>query len=550
MSDSSAPSDEPKRDLVPGEPRSFGAGRYVVQRRLGAGNFATVYLAFDERLDVPVAVKLLSDRWSWEPEVRARFVQEARLLRSINDPHVVQIRDIAETEDGRPYLVMDYASRGTLEQRLIELAQRQLRPDANELRRVATAVADAVAVLHERRIAHRDIKPSNLLITADDRRSTVGNGASIEVATSDARVIRDGERIMLGDLGLAKDLAFDSGITVGVGTAGYMAPEQTLPGAKIDTRTDIYAVSALMAQVASGEAPDPLRRYSDGRIEGGRPLPVSIPESLAAVLRRGLDSDPDRRIANIEQWRGEVDASLSDDANQLPTPTSFGSIAVPVPVTDASPRAIDRRSTRLLATAAAGTLAVLAIVIAVIVNGRGSGSASSTTTSTATTNATDTTVAASTSAAQANGSTVASAVTFSTTIGSTTSATNPPPATTSPPVEPTSAPAPTAPPATVAPTVPPTVPATTAAPTLSVKLVGPTEVQRGVDTAWTVEAPLAVSGTWSLTGPVQINPGQDGWLPGNYFRGTWNVASTNTLSLTVVDAAGNSATASITFTVT
>ncbi|MEQ1704281.1 MAG: protein kinase, partial [Ilumatobacteraceae bacterium] len=87
----------------------------MVQRRLGAGNFATVYLAHDERLAVPVAVKLLSDRWSWEPEVRGRFVQEARLLRSLNDPHVVQIRDIAETDDGRPYLVMDFATEGTLE---------------------------------------------------------------------------------------------------------------------------------------------------------------------------------------------------------------------------------------------------------------------------------------------------------------------------------------------------------------------------------------------------------------------------------------------------
>ena len=79
---------------------------------MGAGNFATVYLAHDERLAVPVAVKLLSDRWSWEPEVRGRFVQEARLLRSLNDPHVVQIRDIAETDDGRPYLVMDFATEG------------------------------------------------------------------------------------------------------------------------------------------------------------------------------------------------------------------------------------------------------------------------------------------------------------------------------------------------------------------------------------------------------------------------------------------------------
>ncbi|TPW12477.1 MAG: protein kinase [Acidimicrobiaceae bacterium] len=80
--------------LVPGEPRSFGGGRYIVRKRLGAGNFATVYLAYDERLDVPVAVKLLSDRWSWEPEVRGRFVQEARLLRSLNDARPTTVAHI------------------------------------------------------------------------------------------------------------------------------------------------------------------------------------------------------------------------------------------------------------------------------------------------------------------------------------------------------------------------------------------------------------------------------------------------------------------------
>jgi len=295
--------------LAPGEPRSFGNGRYVVQRRLGAGNFATVYLAHDERLAVPVAVKLLSDRWSWEPEVRGRFVQEARLLRSLNDARVVQIRDIAETDDGRPYLVMDFATEGTLEQRMVELAQRQVRPSPFHLRVVARAIADALAVLHERRIAHRDIKPSNMLITRASMATGIVDPSRGSGFTDDA-VLRPGERLMLGDLGLAKDLAFDSGVTVGVGTAGYMAPEQSLAGGKIDMRTDIYAATALLAQIASGEAPDPVRRVSSGRVETGRPLPASIPPVLAAALLRGLDANPDLRPQTIEAWLADVDAAL------------------------------------------------------------------------------------------------------------------------------------------------------------------------------------------------------------------------------------------------
>lgn len=436
--------------LAPGEPRSFGGGRYVVQRRLGAGNFATVYLAHDERLAVPVAVKLLSDRWSWEPEVRGRFVQEARLLRSLNDPHVVQIRDIAETDDGRPYLVMDFATEGTLEQRSAEMAQRGVRPTVEDLRVAARALAAALGVLHERRIAHRDIKPSNLLITR------AGPGGSVAPKAGDAAataVVRPGERLMLGDFGLAKDLSFDSGITVGVGTAGYMAPEQTLPGAKIDMRTDIYAASALMAQLASGEAPDPVRRVSNGKLETGRPLSPSITPLLGTALLRGLDTDPAGRPQTIEQWLVEVEAGLGPPgAPPLATRAAVGSTG--------------GRRRRVVA------------VVAALVVAAGIG------------------VAVATSGGDLGG-------------GATTS---------------TSAPA-----------------------GFTVTLKGPTEVKLGVQAIWTVEAPGAVSGTWSLNGPVQPDPAN--WNPGNYFAGTWNVQVTVTLTLTAVDADGNTASDSIEFTV-
>lgn len=89
-------------------------GRYRVERRLGTGAFGTVWLAHDDTLDAPVAVKVLADNWSHRLDVRERFLSEARLLRRAASRRVVQVHDIGELPDGRPYFVMEYADGGTL----------------------------------------------------------------------------------------------------------------------------------------------------------------------------------------------------------------------------------------------------------------------------------------------------------------------------------------------------------------------------------------------------------------------------------------------------
>ena len=89
-------------------------GRYAVRRRIGSGGFATVWLAYDEHLDSPVAVKVLADNWTDDAQVRRRFLEEGRYLRRVESPHVVSVYDAGELDDGRPYLVMSYADQGTL----------------------------------------------------------------------------------------------------------------------------------------------------------------------------------------------------------------------------------------------------------------------------------------------------------------------------------------------------------------------------------------------------------------------------------------------------
>ncbi len=92
-----------------------------MRRRIGSGAFATVWLAYDEHLDSPVAIKVLADNWTGDLHIRQRFLEEGRFLRKVESPHVVTVYDAGELADDRPYLVMAYADQGTLADRL-ELA--------------------------------------------------------------------------------------------------------------------------------------------------------------------------------------------------------------------------------------------------------------------------------------------------------------------------------------------------------------------------------------------------------------------------------------------
>ena len=137
-------------------------GRYVVRRRIGSGGFATVWLAYDEQLDSPVAIKVLADNWTEDHHVRRRFVEEGRFLRRVDSPHVVAVYDAGELDDGRPYLVMTYADQGTLADRL-ELDGLSAAQGIDVIRQVGLGLQ----ALHGRDVLHRDVKPPNVLFRTD-----------------------------------------------------------------------------------------------------------------------------------------------------------------------------------------------------------------------------------------------------------------------------------------------------------------------------------------------------------------------------------------------
>jgi serine/threonine protein kinase len=269
-------------------------GRYAVRRRIGSGGFATVWLAYDEQLDSPVAIKVLADNWTEDHQIRQRFLEEGRYLRKVESPHVVSVYDAGELDDGRPYLVMSYADQGTLADRL----EVEGLTSAQALE-VVRQVGAGLQALHDRGILHRDVKPANVLFRT--------------VEGSDGHTVR----AMMGDLGLGKALDMSSRLTMIAGTPSFIAPEQAAAEAP-DARADQYSLAALVFLLLTGQPPFTYASISEARHPATLP-PVSTPErpfpdEVDAVLHRGLARDREDRYPSVAAFIAALTTALGPAA--------------------------------------------------------------------------------------------------------------------------------------------------------------------------------------------------------------------------------------------
>lgn len=208
-------------------------GPYEVLGRLGTGGMGLVFSAWDARLQRDVAIKILRDEYA-TPEMRSRFLQEARAASGLNHPNICTIFDIGE-QDGDPYLVMELLKGDTLRSRIYAGTL-----SVRDLVQVAYDVADALMVAHARGIIHRDIKPANIVLV-----DKPGGGFGTKVL----------------DFGLAKVEAYGAeslfdlthaGTTVG--TVSYMSPEQAR-GEPLDARSDLFSLGVVLYEMACGRVP-------------------------------------------------------------------------------------------------------------------------------------------------------------------------------------------------------------------------------------------------------------------------------------------------------
>jgi len=270
------------------------AGRYRVERELGHGGMATVYLARDEELHRPVALKVLAEHLAGDETFRARFVREARLAGRLSHPNVVQVYDAGET-DGQPFIVMEYVAGKTLAE------CGRLAPD-----RVAELGAQACAGLqhaHDAGLVHRDVKPGNLLL-------------------------RDDGVLKIVDFGIARAAEATRHTQVGtlLGTAAYLAPEQ-IAGEDATRASDVYSVGAVLYELLTGRLPftfDSLAelaaKQADGVITPVGDLVPSVRPELEAAVMHALAREPQFRPESAAELGQELTGTIEKPTRPLPQP--------------------------------------------------------------------------------------------------------------------------------------------------------------------------------------------------------------------------------------
>jgi Tol biopolymer transport system component len=271
-------------------------GRYRLERELGRGGTAVVWLARDMKHDRPVALKLLHESLtsSLGP---ARFQREIRFAARLQHPHILTVLDSGETA-GRLWFTMPYIEGETLRSRLA----RERRLPIEEAVRIVREAGQALQHAHEHGVVHRDIKPENILLTQD--------GSTLVADFGIARALDGPEG---GQDGAATSSLTETGLIVG--TPAYMSPEQVTGTHPIDGRTDVYALGCVLYEMLSGDPPfsgPTARAVAARQVTEPAPEVMSanprVPPGVAAAIARALSKDPAQRFISPSALIAALDA--------------------------------------------------------------------------------------------------------------------------------------------------------------------------------------------------------------------------------------------------
>ncbi len=282
--------DKPAARLTPG---TRLANRFRVTRLLGAGGMGEVYEAFDEELDSTVALKLIGDILSGDPQAQERFKREVHMARRVSHPNVCRVYDVFRhhdpaTADSFTFLTMERIEGETLAARLAQTGALPL----DEAAMIAGQIAAGLAAAHASGIVHRDLKPGNIML---------------------APTPEGPPRAVILDFGLAKTPpALEGHDTLSashqaIGTPSYMAPEQ-IENQPVSPRTDIYAFGVVLFEMVTGRVPFPDKSplaQAARKVKEAPPSPrdfrSTLPESWEAAILRCLRTNPRERFASANE---------------------------------------------------------------------------------------------------------------------------------------------------------------------------------------------------------------------------------------------------------
>jgi len=296
------PSSSPGRSPFHPETAESFIGRTVgdvrIERLLGRGAVAEVYLGHHTRLDRPVAIKILYAHLRDDPILMQMLKGEAAALVAMKHPNIVHCVD-CDVIEGRPYIVMDLLEGITLHARLEHLREQGLLPPLHVVERVVRSAADALDHAHAQGFVHRDLKPANMML--------VGKGGPLDPALP----LPQDVQVVLTDFGVARLMDATESPEMVVGTPAYMSPEQA-SGSEVDARSDNYSLGAILYQMLAGRVPF---EGSDGSVwsvldEHRRvppPVIANSPLALQQIVTRSLAKEPGSRF----QRAGDLALALS-----------------------------------------------------------------------------------------------------------------------------------------------------------------------------------------------------------------------------------------------
>lgn len=291
-------------------------GHYCITSKLGAGSMGEVFLAQDTRLERKAAIKFLPAEMAAEPERRKRFLTEARAASAINHPHVCIVYDVGETEDGLPFIAMEFVGGQSL-----DAVAKQKPLEISRIVEITAQVADALDAAHASRILHRDIKPANISLNQRGQVKVLDFGLAKRMPQGTERegVTQDCQQTQQGQL---------------LGTPCYMSPEQAL-GKDLDHRTDIFSMGVVLYELTTGQRPFTGANFAEvvNKIVHEQPLAIArlnynIPPELERITLKCLQKSPERRYQTARELMVDL-RNLARELEQGPAASAPAMVSRP-----------------------------------------------------------------------------------------------------------------------------------------------------------------------------------------------------------------------------